>query len=114
MARQTPTPNAAQPASSIVPPSGVTPTTGAIVQIVHGDQLGRFLVAPDGQRIFPASTNVSAATILTQTNIAPRLGATYDFGGQGKIVLKAFYGRYVNNLADGFSAINPGGQSIAQ
>lgn len=31
-------------------PSGVTPTTGAIVQIVHGDELGRFLVAPDGQR----------------------------------------------------------------
>ncbi len=31
-------------------PSGVTPTTGAIVQIVHGDELGRFLIAPDGQR----------------------------------------------------------------
>lgn len=31
-------------------PSGVTPTTGAIVQIVHDEQLGRFLVAPDGQR----------------------------------------------------------------
>jgi hypothetical protein len=31
-------------------PSGVTPTTGAVVQIVHGDQLGRFLVAPDGTR----------------------------------------------------------------
>jgi GTPase SAR1 family protein len=29
-------------------PSGVTPTTGAVVQIVRGDQLGRFLVAPDG------------------------------------------------------------------
>ena len=31
-------------------PSGVTPTTGAVVQIVHADELGRFLVAPDGQR----------------------------------------------------------------
>lgn len=71
-------------------------------------------VAPDGQRIFPASTDVSAATLLTKTNLAPRLGATYDFGGEGKVVLKAFYGRYVNNLADGFSAINPGGQSVAE
>ncbi len=31
-------------------PSGVTPTTGAVVQIVRGEQLGRFLVAPDGAR----------------------------------------------------------------
>lgn len=31
-------------------PSGVTPTTGAVVQIVRGDELGRFLVAPDGAR----------------------------------------------------------------
>ncbi|MBL8973274.1 MAG: dynamin family protein, partial [Myxococcales bacterium] len=31
-------------------PSGVTPTTGAVVQIVRGEQLGRFLVAPDGTR----------------------------------------------------------------
>ena len=29
-------------------------------------------------------------------------------------MLKAFYGRYYNNLADGFPAINPGGQSIAE
>jgi GTPase SAR1 family protein len=31
-------------------PSGVTPTTGAVVQIVRGEQLGRFLVGPDGTR----------------------------------------------------------------
>lgn len=31
-------------------PSGVTPTTGAVVQIVRDEQLGRFLVAPDGAR----------------------------------------------------------------
>ncbi|MFN7976653.1 MAG: carboxypeptidase regulatory-like domain-containing protein [Vicinamibacterales bacterium] len=71
-------------------------------------------VAPDGTRIFPVSTNVSAATILSNTNVAPRLGMTYDVKGDGKFVLKAFYGRYYNNLADGFSAINPGGQSIAE
>ncbi|MBL9107114.1 MAG: dynamin family protein [Myxococcales bacterium] len=31
-------------------PSGVTPTTGAVVQIVRGDELGRFLVGPGGER----------------------------------------------------------------
>jgi GTPase SAR1 family protein len=31
-------------------PSGVTPTTGAVVQIVRDEQLGRFLVGPDGAR----------------------------------------------------------------
>jgi GTPase SAR1 family protein len=31
-------------------PAGVTPTTGAVVQIVRGDELGRFLVGPDGAR----------------------------------------------------------------
>jgi hypothetical protein len=51
---------------------------------------------------------------VTNTNFAPRLGVTYDVKGNGKVVLKAFYGRYYNNLADGFSAINPGAQSIAE
>ncbi len=64
--------------------------------------------------IFPASTDVKAATIISNTNLAPRVGVTYDLKGTGKVVLKAFYGRYFNNLADGFSAINPGGQSIAE
>jgi GTPase SAR1 family protein len=31
-------------------PSGVTPTTGAVVQIVREDRPGRFLVGPDGAR----------------------------------------------------------------
>ena len=49
---------------------------------------------------------------FSNTNFAPRLGATWDVKGTGQFVLKAFYGRYYNNLADGFSAINPGGQSL--
>jgi hypothetical protein len=87
-------------------------------KVGYGDAVRKPLitdVAPDGERIFPAgTTNVEGATILTNTNIAPRLGATYDLTGEGKYVVKAFYGRYYNNLADGFSAINPGGQSIAE
>ena len=29
-------------------------------------------------------------------------------------MLKGFYGRYYNNLADGFSALNPGGSNYAE
>jgi len=71
-------------------------------------------VLPDGTRIFPASTTVAAHTFFANTNVAPRLGVTYDVTGRGRTVLKAFYGRYYNNLADGFSAVNPGGISIAE
>jgi hypothetical protein len=67
-----------------------------------------------GARIFPASTTVAAHTFFTNMNVAPRLGVTVDLSGKGTQVLKAFYGRYYNNLADGFSAVNPGGISIAE
>jgi hypothetical protein len=65
----------------------------------------------DGGAIFPATTNVAAATFLTNTNVAPRVGFSYNMDGSGKTVLKGFYGRYYNNLADGFSSVNPGGQN---
>jgi carboxypeptidase family protein/TonB-dependent receptor-like protein len=71
-------------------------------------------VLPDGSRIFPVSTTVAAHTFFANTNIAPRLGLTYDVNGKGRAVLKGFYGRYYNNLADGFSGVNPGGISQAQ
>lgn len=64
--------------------------------------------------IFPASSTVPAATLVSNTNIAPRLGLTYDITGKGKTVFKAFYGRYYNNLADGFSSANPGGTNYAE
>jgi len=69
---------------------------------------------PDGTRIFPTTTNVAAHTFFSNTNLAPRLGVTYDVNGKGRTVLKGFYGRYYNNLADGFSAVNPGGISVAE
>ena len=102
------------------PNSKLTFTAGVRLdyqKVGYGDAVRKPLiqaVAPDGNRIFPATTNVQAGTLVTQTNVAPRLGLTYDIKGTGKAVLKAFYGRYYNNLADGFSAINPGGQSIAE
>jgi hypothetical protein len=83
----------------------------------YGDAIRKPLVStvlPDGTRIFPPSTNVSAHTFFANTNPAPRVGVTYDITGKGRTVLKAFYGQYYNNMADGFSAVNPGGISTAE
>ena len=83
----------------------------------YGDAIRKPLITdllPDGSRIFPVSTTVAAHTFFANTNVAPRLGLTYDVTGKGRTVLKAFYGRYYNNLADGFSAVNPGGISVAE
>jgi hypothetical protein len=83
----------------------------------YGDAIRKPLITdllPDGTRIFPTSTTVAAHTFFKNTNVAPRLGLTYDVTGKGRAVLKGFYGRYYNNLADGFSAVNPGGISQAE
>jgi hypothetical protein len=58
--------------------------------------------------IFPETT-VPAATILTSDKIVPRLGFSYDLVGDGKQVVKAFFGRYYFNYADRMSTVNPGG-----
>jgi hypothetical protein len=67
-----------------------------------------------GGQIFPETSEVSGATLLTNTDIAPRVGVSYDITGKGRTVFKAFYGRYYNNLADGFSSANPGGTNYAE
>jgi hypothetical protein len=72
------------------------------------------LQAGDGGRIFPATSNIAAGTFLKNNNVSPRLGFSYNLDGVGKTVLKGFYGRYYNNLADGFSGVNPGGQSYVE
>jgi hypothetical protein len=71
-------------------------------------------VLADGSRIFATSTNVQGATLVNNTNLAPRLGVTYDLTGQSKTVLKGFYGRYYNNLADSFTGANAGGTATAE
>ncbi len=69
---------------------------------------------PNGTRIFAESSEVPAATLVTNTDVAPRLGLSYDITGKGRTVFKAFYGRYYNNLADSFSSANPGGTNYAE
>ncbi len=46
-------------------------------------------------------------TLATFNKVAPRLGVTFDLTGEGKTVVKGYYGRYYVNLADTLSAANP-------
>jgi hypothetical protein len=66
-----------------------------------------------GKPMFGATTFPESA-IITRNSIAPRIGVSYDVSGKGSTVLKAFYGRYYYNYADGFSALNPGGANYQQ
>ncbi len=72
------------------------------------------LQAGDGGAIFPCSSTITGASLLTKSNVAPRVGFSFNLDGQGKSVLKGFYGRYYNNIADGFSSANPGGQRYVE
>ena len=72
------------------------------------------LQAGDGGRIFPCSSTVTGASFFKNNNVAARIGVSYSLTGEGTTVLKAFYGRYYNNLADGFSSANPAGQRYVE
>jgi hypothetical protein len=69
---------------------------------------------PNGTSIFPATTTVSGGTMVSNTNLAPRVGVSYNISSRGQTVLKAFWGRYFTNLADAFSSANPGGTNYAE
>jgi hypothetical protein len=58
--------------------------------------------------VFPKLT-VPAQTILTRSNIAPRLGLAYDLFGDGRTAIKLFYGRYYAIYGNNLTALNPGG-----
>jgi hypothetical protein len=64
--------------------------------------------APILSAIFPSVTT-PGATLLVRNSIAPRAGVSWDIGGDGKSAVKAFYGRYYNNMASDFANLNPGG-----
>jgi outer membrane receptor protein involved in Fe transport len=72
---------------------------------------GGVVVPAGGTTIFPSTSTIPAGTLFANTNVAPRVGVSYTLDPKGTTVLKAFYGRYYNNLADGFSSANPGGTS---
>ncbi len=58
--------------------------------------------------VFPKQT-VPEQTILSRSNVAPRLGLSYDLFGNGKTAVKGFYGRYYAIYANNFTSLNPGG-----
>jgi hypothetical protein len=58
--------------------------------------------------VFAAAT-LPGATLLERNTVAPRIGVSIDPTGDTKSAVKAFYGRYYNNLASDFANLNPGG-----
>ncbi len=56
-----------------------------------------------------APTTVPGQTLLTSDVVAPRVGVSWDAIGNGRSVVKGFYGRYYFNIADTLSGADPGG-----
>lgn len=65
-------------------------------------------LAPQLNEVFTAGV-IPGATLLKRHTVAPRFGISFDPGGDGRSAIKAFYGRYYNNLASDFANLNPGG-----
>lgn len=57
------------------------------------------------------SVDIPGRSLLVRHAVAPRIGLSWDAFGDTKSVLKAFYGRYYNNLAQSFGSVNPGGSN---
>ncbi len=59
--------------------------------------------------LFGEGGQVSGSSIISWQYLAPRAGLTYDLTGEGSSVLKAYFGRYYNNMNTGLPNANPGG-----
>ncbi len=57
----------------------------------------------------PANSNV-----ISWWNLAPRVGFTLDVTGEGRSVVKGYYGRYYFNMDSGWASANPGGNKNVQ
>ncbi|MBI1875460.1 MAG: TonB-dependent receptor [Acidobacteria bacterium] len=56
--------------------------------------------------------NTPDTTVAKFNSVSPRVGLAWDFGGQGKSVVKAFYGRFYYNPSTDISSLeNPVSQS---
>jgi hypothetical protein len=84
-----------------------------LIGVRYDRQRGHYLAgkrAPILSDIFP-TRETEGRSFRPQHNIAPRLGANYAFGS-GKTVLKAFWGRFYNELTTVLgNNSNPGGEN---
>ena len=55
---------------------------------------------------------VPARTLLTSDKFVPRLGVSWDPRGDGKSIVKAFYGRYYSMYYSSLAGLNPGGTNF--
>jgi outer membrane receptor protein involved in Fe transport len=63
---------------------------------------------------FFAPVTIDGETVQVFNTLAPRLGVTVDLTGEGKTVLKGYFGRYYSNAANMSSGLNPGGNSFVR
>ena len=64
--------------------------------------------------LFGAGGEIPGASVISWWNVAPRAGFTYDLTGEGRSVLKGYWGRYYNNMNTGMPASNPGSNKQVQ
>ena len=58
--------------------------------------------------LFGAGGEVPGDSVISWWNVAPRAGFTFDMTGEGRSVLKGYWGRYYHNMSSGMPAANPG------
>ena len=83
-----------------------------IIPVQNENSTGYFLPDFFGTR-YPFQDAVTESfTAMEWTNIAPRVGFSYDIAGDGKTVIKGSYGLYYDALlTQYFSSVNPNGFS---
>lgn len=63
--------------------------------------------------LFGPGGEVPGDTVISWWNIAPRAGFTFDMTGEGRSVVKGYWGRYYHNMSSGMPAANPGANKHA-
>lgn len=92
-------------ASNNVPGGPCGPGLGCVREIADIDSN----VAAAMPLLFGSGGEVPGATVASYWNIAPRVGFTFDLTGEGRSVLKGYWGRYYHNLNSAWPDANPGG-----
>ncbi len=59
--------------------------------------------------LFGSGAEIPGGDVTSWWNVAPRVGFTYDLTGEGRSVLKGYFGRYYHNMNSALDSANPGG-----